>query len=90
MDAITPIGAALHEPVLIWVPFVSGRLVVAQKLMKLFEEVAEASSPGSELNLEHHGSVRLLSMFMTRCTHSFVPSSSKPVLTSDSRRVSED
>ena len=51
VDAITPMGAALHEPVLICVPFVSGRFVVEQKLMKLFEEVAEASSPDSELNL---------------------------------------
>lgn len=52
VDAIMPIGAELHDPFLTCVPFVRGRSTVAQKLMKLFEEVAEASSPASELNLE--------------------------------------
>ena len=33
--AIMPIGAGLQEPVLICWPLVIGRLVVAQKLMKL-------------------------------------------------------
>lgn len=46
--AIMPIGAPLHEPVLICVPFVRGRFVVAQKLMKLLSEVAEATWPASE------------------------------------------
>ena len=44
--AMMPIGAGLHEPVLICWPFVIGRLgTVAQKLMKLFVEVSEATCP---------------------------------------------
>lgn len=43
VDGITPIGAGLHEPVVICCPFVRGRLgTVRQKLMKLFVEVSEA------------------------------------------------
>ena len=43
-DAMTPIGAGLHEPVVICWPLVIGRLgTVRQKLMKLFDEVAEAT-----------------------------------------------
>lgn len=45
---IRPMGAPLHEPVLICVPFVRGRFDVAQKLMKLFSEVADATWPASE------------------------------------------
>ena len=45
-DAMTPIGAGLHEPVLICWPLVMGRLgTVAQKLMKLFVDVADATWP---------------------------------------------
>ena len=44
--AMTPIGAGLHEPVVICLPFVIGRLAtVAQKLMKLFVDVSEATWP---------------------------------------------
>ena len=44
--AMTPIGAGLHEPVVICLPFVIGRLAtVAQKLMKLFVDVADATWP---------------------------------------------
>ena len=44
--AITPIGAGLHEPVLICWPLVMGRLgTVAQKLMKLFGDVSEGTWP---------------------------------------------
>jgi len=39
-----PIGAGLHEPVVICLPFVMGRLgTVAQKLMKLLVDVSEAT-----------------------------------------------
>jgi len=47
---ITPIGAELQEPFFTCVPFVRGKLTVAQKLMKLLEDVAEAISPASGLN----------------------------------------
>ena len=40
---IWPIGAGLQEPVLICSPLVMGCFVVAQKLIKLFEEVKEAT-----------------------------------------------
>ena len=44
--AMTPIGAGLHEPVLICWPLVMGRFgTVAQKLMKLFVDVADATWP---------------------------------------------
>lgn len=46
LAAMTPMGAGLQEPVLICCPFVMGRLgTVAQKLMKLFEDVREATCP---------------------------------------------
>ena len=49
--AMTPIGAGLHDPVVIWVPFVSGRLgTVAQKLMKLFEDVSEGTWPAAGMS----------------------------------------
>lgn len=42
-DGIMPIGAGLHEPVVICCPLVIGRLgTVRQKLMKLFVEVLDA------------------------------------------------
>jgi len=45
---ITPIGAGLHDPVLICWPFVIGKFgTVAQKLMKLFVDVREATWPAS-------------------------------------------
>ena len=45
---MTPIGAGLHDPVVIWVLFMSGRLgTVAQKLMKLFEDVSEGTWPAT-------------------------------------------
>ena len=48
--AIIPIGAGLHEPVFICRPFVIGRLgTVAQKLMKLLEDVRDATWPASGL-----------------------------------------
>ncbi len=47
VDAISPIGAGLHEPSLICSPFVICLFVVAQKLMKLFVDVSEATWPGS-------------------------------------------
>ena len=56
--AMRPIGAPLHEPVLICVPFVRGRLDVAQKLMKLFSEVAEATWPASASLCGHQHSGR--------------------------------
>lgn len=45
LAAMTPMGAGLHEPVVICLPLVIGRLVVAQKLMKLLLEVKEATWP---------------------------------------------
>ena len=45
VDAITPIGAGLHEPVVICCPFVIGLLTVRQKLMKLFFDVSDATWP---------------------------------------------
>jgi len=45
-DGITPMGAGLQEPVVICLPLVMGRLgTVKQKLMKLFDEVKEATWP---------------------------------------------
>lgn len=38
-----PIGAGLHDPVVICWPFVMGRSTVAQKLIKLFDEVNDAT-----------------------------------------------
>lgn len=47
-DGMTPIGALLHEPVLICLPLVRGRLgTVRQKLMKLFEEMLDAIWPAA-------------------------------------------
>ena len=46
--AMTPIGAGLHDPEVICCPFVIGWFTVRQKLMKLFEEVSEATSPASD------------------------------------------
>lgn len=44
VEGITPMGAGLHEPVLICWPFVIGRLgTVKQKLMKLLVEVNDAT-----------------------------------------------
>lgn len=44
--AMIPMGAGLHEPVFTCRPLVMGRLgTVAQKLMKLLEEVSEATCP---------------------------------------------
>jgi len=40
-DAIMPIGAGLQEPVLICLPFVIGKLTVAQMFMKLLCEVRD-------------------------------------------------
>jgi hypothetical protein len=37
-----PIGAGLQKPVFVWVPFVSGNVVVAQKFMKLLLDVRDA------------------------------------------------
>ena len=46
--AMTPIGAGLHDPVTICRPFVRGLPSwVAQKLMKLLEEVREGTWPAS-------------------------------------------
>ena len=41
--AMMPMGAGLQEPVLIWRPFVSGSLVVSQKLIKLLVDVKDAT-----------------------------------------------
>ena len=41
--AMIPMGAGLQEPVLIWRPFVSGSLVVSQKLIKLLVDVKDAT-----------------------------------------------
>lgn len=40
-----PIGAGLHDPVVICWPLVIGKSTVAQKLMKLLEEVNDATWP---------------------------------------------
>lgn len=46
LDAITPMGAALHDPSTTCFPFVKGKFgTVAQKLMKLFFDVADATWP---------------------------------------------
>ena len=45
--AITPIGAALHEPCLTCCPFVKGNLTVAQKFMKLLLDVRDGTWPAS-------------------------------------------
>ena len=43
-EGITPMGAGLHEPVLICFPLVIGRLgTVKQKLTKLLVDVSEAT-----------------------------------------------
>eukprot|EP00753_Platysulcus_tardus_P019083 PLAT7048.2.p2 GENE.PLAT7048.2~~PLAT7048.2.p2 ORF type:complete len:216 (+),score=6.72 PLAT7048.2:124-771(+) len=48
VDAMMPIGAGLHEPVVICCPLVIGSCgTVAQKLMKLLEEVLEATWPAA-------------------------------------------
>ena len=48
--AMMPIGAGLQEPVVICWPFVIGRLgTVAQKLMKLFDDVREGTWPAVAL-----------------------------------------
>jgi hypothetical protein len=48
VEGMIPIIAGLHEPVVICWPFVIGRLgTVAQKLMKLFPEVKDATWPAS-------------------------------------------
>jgi len=44
---ICPMGAGLHDPVLICVPLVIGWLVVAQKLIQLFVVVFDATWPAS-------------------------------------------
>ena len=45
-DGMVPMGAGLHEPVVICFPLVMGRLgTVRQKLMKLFVDVREATWP---------------------------------------------
>ena len=48
--AMMPIGAGLHEPFLTCWPFVRGNCgTVAQKLMKLLEDVKEGTWPASAL-----------------------------------------
>lgn len=48
VETMIPIGAGLQEPVVICLPLVIGRFgTVAQKLMKLFPEVREATWPAS-------------------------------------------
>src|SRR5882762_6609981 len=47
VDGIDPIGAGLHEPPLTCWPFVMGWFVVAQKLIKLFDDVREATCPAT-------------------------------------------
>jgi hypothetical protein len=47
-DGITPIGAGLHEPVVICLPLVIGRFgTVRQKLTKLFDDVSDATWPAA-------------------------------------------
>ena len=49
-EGIAPIGAGLQEPFLSCWPLVMGRSgSVAQKLMKLMEDVSEATSPASDV-----------------------------------------
>ena len=49
-DGIMPIGAGLHEPVVICLPLVIGRFgTVRQKLMKLFVDVSDATWPKKKL-----------------------------------------
>ena len=44
LEGMTPIGAGLQDPVAICFPFVIGKLgTVKQKLMKLFDDVREAT-----------------------------------------------
>ena len=43
---ICPIGAGLQDPPLTWAPLVMVCPVVAQKLMKLFDDVKDATWPG--------------------------------------------
>lgn len=45
--AMTPIGAGLHDPVLICWPLVIGAFTVRQKLMKLLVEVSDATWPAA-------------------------------------------
>lgn len=48
VEGMVPIGAGLQEPVVICLPLVIGRLgKVRQKLMKLFDDVSEATWPAS-------------------------------------------
>lgn len=47
VEGITPIGAGLHDPVLICRPFVMGTVTFKQKLMKLLELVSDATWPGA-------------------------------------------
>jgi len=46
VEGMIPMGAGLHEPVEICLPLVRGKLgTVKQKLMKLFDEVSDATWP---------------------------------------------
>lgn len=47
LDGIEPMGAGLHEPPVTCSPFVMVSPVPAQKLMKLFVDVREATWPAS-------------------------------------------
>jgi len=48
VEGMMPIGKGLHDPDVTCLPFVRGRLgTVAQKLIKLFPDVREATWPGS-------------------------------------------
>ena len=47
VEGMTPIGAGLHDPVLICWPLVRGRLTVKQKLIKLFVLVSDATWPAA-------------------------------------------
>lgn len=44
---IDPIGAGLQDPPLTWAPLVIVCLVLAQKLMKLFDDVKDATWPAA-------------------------------------------
>ena len=45
-EGIRPMGAGLHDPVVICLPLVIGKLeTVKQKLIKLFVDVNEATCP---------------------------------------------
>lgn len=43
LDGMTPMGAGLQEPSTICCPFVNGKLIVLQKLMKLLVDVNDAT-----------------------------------------------